>query len=71
MAAQPAVKQGYKLDAEVIANDGRKVMVRLLGGLNQEVTFEHAYYPHPPGKRVKVKVMVVTPEGKVTKVIPG
>jgi len=70
-AAQPAVKQGDKLDAEVIANDGGKVTVRLLGGLNQEVTFEHAYYPHPPGKKVKVRVMAVTREGKVTKVIPG
>lgn len=70
-ASRPAVKQGDKLDAEVIANDGRKVTVRLLGGLDQDVTFEHPYYPHPPGKRVKVKVMAVTAEGKVTKVSPG
>ncbi len=70
-AARPMVKQGDKLDAEVVANDGRKVTVRLLGGLNQEVTFEHAYYPHPPGKKVKVKVMAVTSAGKVTKVVPG
>ncbi|GBC81420.1 hypothetical protein HRbin10_00532 [bacterium HR10] len=69
--ARPVVKQGDKLDAEVIANDGRKVTVRLLGGLDQEVTFEHPYYPHPPGKRVKVKVMAVTAEGKVTRVSPG
>ncbi len=70
-AARPMVKQGDKLDAEVIANDGRRVTVRLLGGLDQDVTFEAAYYPHPPGKRVKVKVMAVTAEGKVTKVSPG
>jgi len=70
-ASRPPVKQGDKLDAEVIANDGRKVTVRLLGGLDQDVTFEHPYYPHPPGKRVKVKVMAVTAEGKVTKVSPG
>jgi len=69
--AQPAVKQGDKIDAEVIANEGGKVTVRLLGGLNQEVTFEHAYYPHPPGKKVKVKVMAVTPAGKITKVVPA
>ncbi|MCS7157313.1 MAG: type III-B CRISPR module RAMP protein Cmr6, partial [Blastocatellia bacterium] len=59
-AARPTVKQGDKVDAEVLANDGRKVTVRLLGGLNQEVTFEHPYYPHAPGKKVKVKVMAVT-----------
>lgn len=43
----------------------------LLGGLDQEVTFEHPYYPHPPGTQVKVKVMAVTAEGKVTKVSPA
>lgn len=70
-AARPTVKQGEKVDAEVIANDGKKVTVRLLGGLNQEVTFERAYYPHAPGKKVKVKVMTVTADGKVTKVSPA
>lgn len=69
--ARPTVKQGDKIEAEVLANDGRKVTVRLLGELNQEVTFESAYYPHPPGKKVKVKVMAVTAEGKVTKVSPA
>jgi len=70
-AVRPKVKQGDKVEAEVIANDGRRVIVRLLGGLDQEVTFEQAYYPHPPGKRVKVKVMAVTAEGRVTKVSPA
>ncbi|HXF06615.1 MAG TPA: type III-B CRISPR module RAMP protein Cmr6 [Blastocatellia bacterium] len=69
--ARPRVKQGDKLEAEVLANDGRRVTVRLLGGLDQEVTFETAYYPHPPGKRVKVKVMAVTADEKVTKVSPA
>ncbi len=70
-AARPMVKQGDKVEAEVLANDGRRVTVRLLWGLDQEVTFEQAYYPHPPGKRVKVKVMAVTAEGKVTRVSPA
>lgn len=69
--ARPAVKQGDKVEAEVIANDGRRVTVRLLEGLDQEVTFERAYYPHSQGKKVKVKMMSVTSEGKVTKVTPG
>jgi len=69
--ARPTVKRGDKIDAEVISNEGGKVTVRLLGGLDQEVTFQQAYYPHGPGARVKVKVMAVTADGKVTKVSPA
>ena len=67
---KPIIRQGDRLEAEVIANDGRNVIIRFLGGLNQEITFEHAYYPHLPGKKVKVKVMSVTSDGKVTRVTP-
>lgn len=69
--AKPTVKQGDKLEAAVVANDGRRVTVRLLGGFDQEVTFERAYYPHPPGKKVKIKVMSVTAKGRVTKIAPA
>ena len=69
--AKPTVRQGDRLDAEVIANDGKRVIIQLLGELKQEVIFERAYYPHLPGKRVKVKVMSLTPEGKITKVSPA
>jgi len=70
-APRPRVKQGDKVEAEVIAYDGRRVTVRLLGGLDQEVTFEAVYYPHRPGARVRVKVMAVTAEGRVTRVSPA
>ena len=53
------------------ANDGRRVTIRLVGGLNQEITFENAYYPHQQGRRVKVKVISVTAEGKVRRVTPA
>lgn len=67
----PTIRQGDKLEAEVMANDGRKVTIRLIGVLKQEVTFEHTYYPHQQGKKVKVKVMSVNSEGKVTRVSPA
>jgi ribosomal protein S1 len=65
------VRQGDKIEAKVIANDGKRVTIRLLGGFNQELTFEHAYYPHAAGKRVKVKVTAVSSDGNVTKVSPA
>ncbi len=64
------IRQGDRLEAQVIANDGKRVTVQLLGEFKQEVTFEHPYYPHYTGKKVKVKVISVSSEGKVTKVIP-
>jgi CRISPR-associated protein Cmr6 len=68
---KPRIKQGDKIEAEVIANDGRRVTVQLLVGTKQEITFEHVYYPHEKGKKVKVKVITVTQDGKVTKISPG
>ncbi len=64
------IRQGDRLEARVIANDGKRVIVQLLGELKQEVTFKHPYYPHHAGKKVKVKVISVSSEGKVTKVSP-
>ncbi|MEM4721190.1 MAG: type III-B CRISPR module RAMP protein Cmr6 [Candidatus Methanomethylicaceae archaeon] len=65
------VKQGDKIDAEVISNVGGRVTVRLLQGLNQEISFDHAYYPHAPGKRVKVRILAVSSEGRANKVAPA
>mgnify|MGYP005841245475 CR=1 FL=1 len=68
---RPTIKQGDKLEAQVISNDGKKVTVQLLDGTKQEITFEHPYYPHVQGNKVKVKVVSVNKDGRVTKVIPG
>jgi len=65
------IRQGDRLEAQVIANDGKRVTIQLVGEFKQEVTFEHPYYPHHIGKKVKVKVISVSSEGKITKVIPA
>lgn len=68
---KPTIKPGDKIEAQVIANDGKEVTVRLLDGTKQEITFEHPYYPHVQGKKVKVKIVTVNKDGRVAKIIPG
>lgn len=69
--AQPehAVKEGTRVRAEVVSNDGRTVVIRLVGAQNEELSLTRPAYPHRAGARIKVRVQRVV-EGRVTHVVP-
>lgn len=69
---QAAIREGQRVNAEVVSKDGMTVVVRLIDNQNEEVRFQQPAYPHKPGDRVKMKVQRVDQNtGKVTRVIPG
>ena len=70
--SQASIREGQRVNAEVISYDGRTVVVRLIDSQNEEVRFQQPAYPKRPGDRVKVKVQRVDNNtGRVTRVIPG
>ena len=70
--SQIKMREGQRVNAEVVSKDGMTVVVRLIDNQNEEVRFQQPAYPHKPGDRVKVKVQRVDQNtGKVTRVIPG
>ena len=65
------VREGQRVNAEVISNDGRTVAVRLIDNQNEEVKFQQSAYPHKPGAKVKMKVDRVDQRtGRITRVRP-
>ena len=69
--SQVKVREGQRVNAEVISNDGRTVVVRLVDNQKEEVRFQQLAYPKKPGDRVKVRVQRVDNNtGKVTRVVP-
>ena len=70
--SQASVREGQRVNAEVVSKDGMTVVVRLIDNQNEEVRFQQPAYPHKPGDRVKMKVQRVDQNtGRVTRVIPG
>ena len=68
---QVKVREGQRVNAEVISNDDRTVAVRLIDNQNEEVKFQQSAYPHKPGAKVKVKVDRVDQRtGRITRVRP-
>lgn len=65
------VRENAKISAEVVSNDGRTVVVRLLENQNEEVSFQQPAYRFQTGDRVKVKVQRVDNSGRVTRVVPA
>lgn len=69
--SQASIREGQRVNAEVISYDGKNVAVRLIDNQNEEIRFEQLAYPKKPGDRVKVKVQRVDNNtGRVTRVIP-
>lgn len=69
--AQASIREGQRVNAEVISNDGRNVRVRLIDSQNEELQMQRPAYPGKPGDSVKVKVQGVDNNtGRVTRVIP-
>ena len=69
--SQASVCEGQRVNAEVISNDGRTVLVRLIDNQNEELQFQQPAFPRKPGDRIKVRVQRVDNNtGKVTRVIP-
>ena len=69
--SQASVREGQRVNAEVISNDGRNVVVRLIDNQNEELRFPQPAYPRKPGDRIKVRVQRVDNNtGRVTRVIP-
>ena len=69
--AQPdrAVKEGMRVSAEVVSNNGRTVVIRLVGAQDEELSIIRPAFPHRAGARIKVRVQRVV-EGRVTQVVP-
>ena len=68
---QVKVREGQRVNAEVISNDDRTVAVRLIDNQNEEVKFQQSAYPYKPGAKVKVKVDRVDQRtGRITRVRP-
>ena len=68
---QANVREGQQVNAEVISNDGRTVVVRLIDNQNEEVKMERPAYPGKPGTRVKLKADRVDQRtGRITRVRP-
>lgn len=65
-----SVRENQRVNAEVISNDGRKVVVRLLENQNEEVTLQQPSYPKRTGEKVKVRVVKVDAIGRVTQIRP-
>lgn len=66
---QATVREGQRVNAEVISNDGRTVAVRLIDNQNEEVKLQQPAYPKKPGAKVKVKVDRVDQRtGQITRV---
>ncbi len=69
--SQASIREGQRVNAEVISNDGNNVRVRLIDNQNEELQMQRPAYPGKPGDRVKVKVQRVDNNtGRVTRVIP-
>lgn len=69
--SQASVGEGQRVNAEVISNDGRTVVVRLIDNQDEELRFQQPAYPRKPGDRIKVRVQRVDNNtGRVTRVIP-
>ena len=66
---QTSVRIGQQVNAEVISNDRRTVVVRLIDHQNEELRIQHPYYLRKKGETVKVKVQNVDDNtGRVTRV---
>ncbi len=66
---QTSVHIGQQVNAEVISNDRRTVVVRLINHQNEELRIQHPYYLRKKGETVKVKVQNVDDNtGRVTRV---
>ena len=66
---QTSVRIGQQVNAEVISNDRRTVVVRLINHQNEELRIQHPYYLRKKGETVKVKVQNVDDNtGRVTRV---
>ena len=69
--SQANVREGQRVNAEVISNDGRTVVVRLIDNQNEEVKFQQFAFPPKSGAKVKVKVDRVDQRtGRITRVRP-
>ena len=67
--SQTSVRIGQQVNAEVISNDRRTVVVRLIDHQNEELRIQHPYYLRKKGETVKVKVQNVDDNtGRVTRV---
>ena len=69
---QAKVREGQRVNVEVISNDGKTVVVRLIDNQNEEVKFQQFAFPHKPGAAgVKVKIDRVDQRtGRITRVRP-
>ena len=48
--SQTSMREGQRVNAEVISNDGRNVVVRLIDNQNEELRFQQPAYPRKPGE---------------------
>ena len=68
---QAKMREGQRVNAEIISKYGMTVVVRLIDNQKEVVRFQQPAYPHKKGDQVKVKVQSVDPKtGKVNRVIP-
>jgi CRISPR-associated protein (TIGR03986 family) len=69
-AEQKLIRVGDKVKAEVIARDGDRITVRIIGAQSEEVTFTKPYYPNRVGQKVKLKVQKLDDKGRIIAVTP-
>ncbi|MXV75038.1 hypothetical protein F4Z99_12305 [Candidatus Poribacteria bacterium] len=67
---KPKIKVGDRVNATILKKDGFKVTVQLQTNNNEQLVFEHPYYPGLVGAKIKLRVQGVSENGAVTKVIP-
>ena len=67
---KPKIRVGDRVNATILKKDGFKVTVQLQTDNNEELIFEHPYYPGLVGAKIKLRVQGVSENGVVTKVIP-
>jgi CRISPR type III-A-associated RAMP protein Csm5 len=62
---------GQRISVEIVANDNRKVTVRVLDNQDEELSFNISYYPQKTGAKVKMRIVGVDAStGRITRLAP-
>lgn len=67
---KPNIKISDKVNATILKKEGFKVTVQLNTDNKEELIFERPYYPGAVGAQVKLRVLGINEDGRVTNVVP-
>ena len=67
---KPKFKVGDRVNATILKKERSKVTVRLQTDESEVLVFERLYYPKKVREKIKLRVLGVNENGRVTKIIP-